>query len=536
LPFHFAVSLCRFTLPFHFAVSLCRFTLPFHFAVSLCLILCGSQPLSLELSLDRTRTLALYQQIVEQLKARMSDGRLPAGARLPTVRRLAADLGVTRLTVQNAYSELQSAGWVESTVGRGTYVSPKVNAHSFGQGMVAPLTPDGVISDILQVNQIVGLRSMASASPDPRLFPAEEFWATLAELQTDAAAMVTYSSSQGDPQLRIEISRDLLDRGIDLAPDQLLVTAGVTGALALISRTLAQPGDRILVEQPTYLGLLHTLKLHGIEAVSVPLDAEGPILAEVEKAIVQHRPRFFYTVPTFQNPTGHNMSLARREALLALAADYGLILVEDDIYGRLAFDAPALPTLYALDRHNLVFYVSSYSKVLMPGLRLGFVAAPSRWADRLLSLRRATDLCSPTLLQRALALFLRNGGLKRHLRKSLPIYRERRNAMVTALQRTLPPDIHWEIPTGGFCVWLTMPSYHPFADLEQAVLRQGWAVTPGEVFLAEPSAQKSLRLCYGTLTPDAIHAGVNVVSRLVRERLHAQSRPALARDNWTPLV
>lgn len=492
--------------------------------------------MSLDLKLDRAARMALYQQIAEQLKAHISDGRLPAGARLPTVRQLASDLGVTRLTVQNAYTELQSAGWVESTVGRGTYVSPNVNGHSFGRGMVTPMTPDGVINDILQVNQIVGLRSMASASPDPRLFPADEFWSTLADLQSDAASMVTYTSSQGDPQLRIEISRDLLERGIDVTPDQLLVTAGVTQALALISRTLAQPGDRILVEQPTYLGLLHTLKLHGVEAVGVPIDQEGPILAEVEKAIVQHRPRFFYVVPTFQNPTGHNMSLARREALLALAADYGLILVEDDIYGRLAYDAPSPPTLYQLDRHNLVLYVSSYSKVLMPGLRLGFVAAPARWADRLLSLRRATDLCSPTLLQRALALFLHNGGLRRHLRKTLPIYRERRNTIVAALQRSLPPGVAWTPPTGGFCVWLTMPSYHPFADLEQAALRQGWAVTPGEVFLAEPAAQKSLRLCYGTLTPDAIQSGVETIARIVRDQIQTQSEPAVERDNWTPLV
>ena len=203
--------------------------------------------MSLDFQLDRTNPVALYQQITEHLKTRISEGRLPAGSRLPTVRQLAADLGVTRLTIQNAYAELQTAGWIESTVGRGTYVSHDVNGHSFGRGMVA-LTPDGVINDILQLNQIVGLRSMASASPDPRLFPAEEFWATLAELQSDAIAMVSYSSSQGDPQLRVEISQDLAERGIDVTPDEVLVVAGVTQGLALISRTLAQVGDTILVD------------------------------------------------------------------------------------------------------------------------------------------------------------------------------------------------------------------------------------------------------------------------------------------------
>ena len=490
--------------------------------------------MSLDFQLDRTNPVALYQQISEHLKARIGDGRLPAGARLPTVRQLASDLGVTRLTIQNAYSELQTAGWIESTVGRGTYVSHDVNGHSFGRGMVA-LTPDGVINDILQVNHIVGLRSMASASPDARLFPAEEFWATLAELQSDAVAMVSYSSSQGDPQLRVAISEDLAERGIDVTPDEVLVVAGVTQGLALISRTLAQVGDTILVEQPTYLGLLHTLKLHGVHAVGVSMDEQGPNLSEMEQAILQHRPRFFYTVPTFQNPTGLCMSLDRRLAVLELCANYGVMVVEDDIYGRLAYDAPSPPPLYSLDTRGQVIYVGSYSKVLMPGLRLGFVVAPQRWADRLLSLRRATDLCSPTLLQRTLAHFLHNGGLKRHLRRVLPIYRERRNTLVTSLQRNLPPSIQWHQPQGGFCAWLTMPSYHPFSDLEQALLRQGWAVTPGEVFLADASAQKSVRICYGTLTPDAINDGVNAVSLAIRERLSA-AEPAIRRGNWTPLV
>ena len=492
--------------------------------------------MSLDFHLDRDNSVALYQQITEHFKQRISDGRLPAGARLPTVRQLASELGVTRLTVQNAYAELQSAGWIESTVGRGTFVSHNVNGHSFGRGMMAPLTSDGVISDILQVNHIVGLRSMASASPDPRLFPTEEFWSTLADLQADALAMISYTSSQGDPQLRVEISQDLSERGVDATPEEVLVVAGVTQGLALISRTLAQVGDRILVEQPTYLGLLHTLKQHGVQAIGVPLDDEGPIVSELEKAILQHRPRFFYTVPTFQNPTGICMTLERRIAVLELTAAHGVMVVEDDIYGRLAYDAPSPPPLYTLDTQGHVIYVGSYSKVLMPGLRLGFVVAPQRWADRLLSLRRATDLCSPTLLQRTLALFLRHGGLKRHLRRVLPVYRERRNTLVTALQRNLPPSIQWHLPQGGFCAWLTMPTYHPFSDLEQALLRQGWAITPGEVFLAEAAQQKSIRICYGALTPDVINAGVDVISSTIRERLMTITEANVHGDNWTPLV
>lgn len=489
-----------------------------------------------DMQIDRSYPLALYQQIVEQIKDRICDGRLPVGARLPTVRQLAAELGVTRLTVQNAYAELQNAGWIEATVGRGTFVSQKAQPASFGRGLTGALTPDAVIGEILQVHQVVGLRSLASASPDPRLFPADDFWQGLASLQGDLGALSAYSSSQGDPQLRIEISADLRDRGLDVGPDEVLVIAGVTQGLALLSQTLAEPGDRVLVEQPTYLGLLHTLKVNGLEPVGVPMDEDGPMLDELERAIARQRPRFFYTVPTFQNPTGRCQSPARRRAIVELAAAHNLVVVEDDIYARLAYDNPPPPPLKTLDRTDNVVYVSSYSKVMMPGLRLGCLVAPPRLAERLLSRRRATDLCSPPLLQRALAAFLHNGGLKRHLRRVLPLYQERRNALVGALRRHMPPSVAWTTPSGGFCAWVTMPNRHDFLDLEQAALRQGWAVTPGEVFLAEPQAQKSIRVCFGSLTPEAIQTGIAVLGRLIDARLaEAQQRQTVTSD-WTPLV
>lgn len=492
--------------------------------------------MSIELKIDRSHSLAIYQQIVEQLKDRICDGRLPAGARLPTVRRLAADLGVTRLTVQNAYGALQETGWVEATVGRGTFVSQAVRPTTFGRALTPAFSPDTVISEILQVNHAVGLRSLASASPDPRLFPAEEFWQGLIAQQADVAAAAGYGSSQGDPRLRVEISRDLQERGIDAAPDEIVVVAGVTQGLSLAAQCLAQAGDRILVEQPTYLGLLHVIKAQGLQPVGVPLDEHGPILDEMERLLTQDRPRFFYTIPTYQNPTGRCMTLERRQAVLDLATAHGVAIVEDDIYARLAYDEPPPPPLKALDPTGSVVYVSSYSKLLMPGLRLGYLVAPARLVERLISLRRATDLCSPPLLQRALTLFLREGGLRRHLRRVLPLYRERRNALTQALARHLPGDVRWSAPQGGFCTWLTLPGYHAFADLERAFLAQGWAVTPGEVFLAEPQMQKSLRICFGGQPPETIAAGIQILAGLIHDRLHGRGQPQPLVNDWAPLV
>ncbi len=250
------------------------------------------------------------------------------------------------------------------------------------------LTPDAVINDIVQLDQISGVRSMASASPDPALFPTQEFWANMSGISADATAMAGYGSSQGDPELRVQLAKWVGERGIQAGPDEILVTAGATQALALVAQALTRPGDTVLVEQPTYLGLLHTLKAQGLQPIGVPVDANGPRLDVLERIVVQQRPRFFYTIPSFQNPTGYCAPEEHRRQLIDLSQRYGLMLVEDDIYARLAYDAAPPATLKSLDRSGLVVHVSSFSKLFAPGLRLGYLVAPSPLSAQLLSLRR----------------------------------------------------------------------------------------------------------------------------------------------------
>ena len=491
--------------------------------------------MTLDLTLDREGDAALYRQIAEQIKDRISDGRLPAGTRLPTVRQLAADVGVTRLTIQNAYGELQSGGWVEATVGRGTYVSNTARPASIVATIGQDVTPDAVIGDIVQLTDIVGVRTLASASPDVALFPAHEFGQSLnAHCQDPAAA--NYASSQGSAPLRVQLSAWLHERGVVADPDDILVTSGVAQGLALTAQALARPGDVVAVEEPTYLGFLHTLKTQGLQSVGVPLDADGPDLDALERVVIQQRPRFFYTIPSFQNPTGVSMSETRRRQLLDLSARHGLMLVEDDIYARLAYDGPPPPTLKSLDRNGLVTHLGSVSKLFTPGLRLGYVVAPPPLNRRLLSLRRANDLCSPPLLQLALADFLERGMMRRHLRRVLPIYRERRDTMLAALQRFMPAGVRWTEPHGGFCTWLTLPADHAFDDLQQAALRAGWAFAPGEAFLSRPTRHKHLRLSFGSQTPANIRHGVEVLAGLIAARMQEQAPAGYDVRDWTPLV
>ncbi len=504
--------------------------------------------MSISLQLNRDDNTALYRQIAEHVKTRIGDGHLPAGTRLPTVRKLATELGVTRLTVQNAYSELQSGGWIEATVGRGTFVSQSVRPLSTAANMAngGPLTHENVIDDILNVGRVAGIRSMAGASPDNSLLHAEEFWACFGEIQRDAdGELFSYESTQGNPQLRIEIAEMLRDRHLNIMPDDVVVTNGLTQGLSMVTQALAQPGDTVLVEQPTYLGLLNVLKAQRIRAVGIPLDACGPDMGALERAVVEQRPRFFYSVPAFQNPTGICMSNARRQQLLALAERHGFLIIEDDIYGQLSYDNPDATRredlemrgpIKAHDRSGSVVYLSSFSKSLMPALRIGFVVAPPPLHERLISLRRAGDLCGSTILQRALALYLRNGGLKRHLRRVLPVYRERRDALLDALDRHMPSGVSWTQPRGGFCCWLTLPRHHALTDIHRVALEHGLAVAPGEVFLAQPDASLHLRLAFGCQTVEAIRSGVGLLGELIRERLEHGGDVRRPRQDYTPLV
>jgi DNA-binding transcriptional MocR family regulator len=479
----------------------------------------------LDVNLNRERKLALYNQIAEQIKEQISDGRLPANTRLPTVRQFAQELGVTRLTIQNAYSELQADGWIEATVGRGTFVSPSVQPMTLTPTIGQYLTPDHAINDMLELDQIMGVRSMAMAHPDPTLFPTDEFWQYLIKLQSSAHHLLGYGPIHGDTELRVILVTMLAERGITAVPEDILVTSGTMQGISLVAQTITQPGDTVLVDSPTFLGTLSILEAQRLHHVTVPLDEEGPMIEAFEQALRQHSPRFYYAIPHYHNPTGICMSPARRQAILLLARQYNCLIVEDDIYGRLAFDETPPPTLKSQDNDNIVIYLSGFSKIFMPGLRAGFVIMPRHLQRRMLTLRRATDLCGPIFVHRALAHFLRDGGLKRHLRRVLPIYKERRDTLMAALHTHMPTSVHWSKPKGGFCCWVSLPRYFGPGELYRMALQNGFAFTPGEAYLMESTDEDYLRLCFGNQNTTGIQAGVKVLGELIRRRAEGRERP-----------
>ncbi len=497
----------------------------------------------LDLAIDRDAQSPLYRQIGDQIRRRIRDGAIRPGDRLPTVRALADAMGVTRLTVHRAFRALKAEGWIEATVGRGSFaraapevprVVPEVAPEGAPVGRA--LTPDDIMADIGLHGAREGIRNLAHAEPDPALMPAAAFWDCFAALRDDAAAHAQYIPSQGDPLLREACAALLHARGVEAGPDEVIVTSGVTQGLSLVAQALARPGDTVAVEQPTYLGLLHILKAQGLRAVGVPMDGEGPRLDALERCVAHDRPRFFYTIPSFHNPTGRNMTSRRRRDLMALASRHALHIIEDDIYHRLAYDAPAPPTLRSLDARGLVVYLDGMSKAALPGVRAGFVVAPRPLMDRLVSLRRASDLCGPAALQRALAVFFLEGHVDRQMKRILPRYRGRRDAAMKALAAQMPEGVTWSRPEGGFCTWVTLPGATALADLYRAALDRGVIIAPGEVFMVDPGPRRHLRICFGREAEKVVGEGIAILGELIAQRLRTPEPPRAALPDHATLV
>ena len=482
--------------------------------------------LHLQIDKDRKSKPPLYKQISEQIIRKIEDGYLPKGSRLPTVRELADELAVTRVTAHSAYTHLKEQGWIEATVGRGTFVSASPSRPDTTEPLSLSITPERVMADMSRLGQHPGIRSLAMAEPDLRLYPVREMMRLIQSLESMATELFQYGSSQGDLLLRQQLSELVEERGIRAKADDILVTTGITQGLALVTTALCERGDKVLVEQPTYLGFLGLLQSCGVEPIGIPLDSEGPRLDYMRRVLARERPRLFYTIPSFQNPTGLCASAQRRADLLALAREYGLTILEDDIYNRLSYGETPPSALKAEDTEDLVIYFDGFSKSLLPGLRIGFVLLPPALKEKVLSLLQVREICGPPLLQRALGEFLRRGGYRDHLRRVLPVYERRRDALLEMLEETMPEGVEWTTPQGGYCSWVSLPPEGHFDELYRTALDRGVAYTPGEVFLASPESRRHARLCFGAREEGEIREAVSILAGTIKDLI--ASRPTAA--------
>ncbi|MBN9366119.1 MAG: PLP-dependent aminotransferase family protein [Comamonadaceae bacterium] len=376
-----------------------------------------------------------------------------------------------------------------------------------------------VIREILKVTEKPGIISLAGGLPSPKTFPVDDFARAAATvLAQDGPAALQYAASEGFPALREAVAQWL---PWDVDPAQVLITTGSQQGLDLVAKVLVDEGSRVLVETPTYLGALQAFTPMEPTIVSVASDDEGPLVDDFALAAGHDsgRARFMYLLPNFQNPTGRTMSEARRAALVAKAAELGVPLVEDNPYGDLWFDQPPPAPLTARNPEGCI-YLGSFSKVLAPGLRLGYVVAPPAIYPKLLQAKQAADLHSPSFNQRMVAEVLKDGFLDRHVPTIRALYKRQRDAMHAALERELASlGVTWSRPDGGMFLWARLPEGMNAIDLLPEAVERNVAFVPGAAFYAEAPDTRTLRLSFVTASPAQIDAGVKALADAVRARL-----------------
>jgi DNA-binding transcriptional MocR family regulator len=502
----------------------------------------------IDISVDKKSSTPVYQQISQYFKNMISQGMIADGYRLPPERKLAKTLGLNRTTILNAYRDLKEAGLVAGHVGRGTTVLPLTAETEPSTHDIQPLrwpqllrqqtpTPwEGIIRDLHALTERKDMIILSIGLPAFDLVPT----ALMRDAQQaiiDERGPEAFSSGpcEGLFGFRTALANLMERRGVTCDPDEILVTTGSQQAIDLIARVLLEPGDSVVVEEPSYFGALNVFRQAEARLLGVPVDRNGMRTDLLESVLQRYRPKFIYTLPTYQNPSGALLSLERRRQLLELAHRFRVPVVEDDIYHDFSYEDEPPPTLKALDDAGFVIYVSSFSKVLSPGLRIGWMVAPRPLLHHLVMAKQLTDLHSPTLSQLVIERLLTSGEFLRHVRSLRETYVRRRDAMAEALRAEAPEGVSWTKPAGGFYFWCRLPDV-PQAGLLARAGEERVSYLPGAPCFVHEPVEHRVRLSYSHCPTDQIHEGVGRLMRALR-RMPRTLEPARLRMTETrPLV
>lgn len=366
--------------------------------------------------------------------------------------------------------------------------------------------------------------SFAGGMPHPLSFPLSEINEVAKEvIEREGRSAFQYGPSEGYWELREFISQWIAQDGIKAHPEDILITDGAQQALDLLGKIFVDPGDPLILEAPSYVGALNAFLSYQADIIGVPVDDDGlqvellpQVLSELEAK--GRRPKFLYAIPNFQNPAGVTLSLERRKRLVEIVGDHDILLVEDDAYGHLRFEGKRLPTLKSMNEE--IIYVSTFSKIFSPGIRVGWLTAPHAIVEKLCPGKEAVNLCPSPFTQRLLLAYLKGNDIKQHVKKIISLYRERRDAMLSALEEFFPEEARWTRPRGGLFIWATLPSYIDTTELlAEAISEAKVAFVPGQAFFAKGRGAESMRLNFSYPDKEAIHEGIKRLSKVIKKQM-----------------
>ncbi|MGH2796768.1 MAG: PLP-dependent aminotransferase family protein [Thermoleophilaceae bacterium] len=476
--------------------------------------------------LQREGGVSITQQLVDRISAAIEAGDLEPGEKLPPTRELAAQAEVNHLTAARVYRKLAELGYVSASVGRGTFVRALTPASSASHGddwQVYALPPDEisyseqVLADTFSLAGRDDLISLATGWPAPSTYPTDDIARIAAEVFAEEGGnALSYLPAEGLFELREQIAARGRTFGYAQDADEIVITSGAQQAIALSAHATLEPGDVAVIESPTFMGMMTALRGTRARVIGVPVDENGFDVDALERLLARHEVKLVGLQTACQNPTGRNLSEERRARLAELAVERNFFILEDRVYADMHFEGRFVRSLRELAPAH-VLYVNSLSKVVGGGLRAGWVAARGPVRDRIATLKLDADFHSPTLIQHIAARWLATGAYDRHVKETMPFYRERRDALLDSLERHLSGEYRVDPPAGGHHLWVTLTRPLDERALYGEAARHGVTFTPGGAVTAERRSQTSFRLSFSLLDPEQLDEGVRRLARAIRE-------------------
>ncbi len=464
----------------------------------------------------------LYASLANTLRTGMEDGVYQTGDRMPGVRTLSTQQGVSIATAVMAYRKLEQEGYLESRERSGFYVRPRVASLVPEPRTSSPalrprvVTGQQLVLHLAKSTHDSSIVNLGAAVPAPEFLPMQAIERALVKAaRHHRVRAATYAFPPGDPELRRQIAQRMAAAGCPIHPDEIVITNGCQEALTLALRAVTQPGDVVAIESPTFYGLLQVIESLGLEALEIPTHPrEGISLEALELALERWPVKACVAVPNFSNPLGYRMPDARKQQLLALLNRSEIPLIEDDIYGDLGFETTRPTPCKGLGRQADVLYCSSFSKTLSPGLRVGWIV-PGRHLERVEYLKYVSNLATPSVPQIAVAELLASGQYDRHLRSVRSLYAQAVARMTEAVTRHFPEGIRVTQPEGGFVIWVELPKSVDSIQLAQQALAEGISIAPGPIFSATQKYKNFIRLSCACPWDARIERSLATLARLM---------------------
>ncbi len=486
------------------------------------------------IKIDRQSNTPVFQQIIQQIIEFIENVSLKVGDNLPSTRILADRLGVDRTTVYRAYLELTALGYIESSPGSYTRVRkrpPVIRKNQVAAESILhwsdisnpesaelfrhflhfwPENSPGIPGDLINLSPL---------DLDERIFPTTEFRRCLNQVLVNIGSkLLKYGEHQGYLPLREDIARRLQVHGISTSAGEILITNGAQHAIDLILSLLGKPGDRVAIESPTYANVIPLMRFHRLKLMEIPMGPDGMDLEYLTRQIRNKPLLFVYTIPNFQNPTGITTHQTHREELLSICEKHHIPLVEDGFEEEMKYYGKVVLPIKSMDKNHVVIYLGTFSKVLFPGVRIGWIAADQECIRRLSAIKRFTDLTGSGVLQAAVSAFLRNGYYDLHLKKMHRTFRKRMSVALKSLQEYMPHNVSWTRPDGGYTIWGTLKKeYSGEQNFKNILLKNGVLVSPGLYYFFSSNQNKYFRISISSLNEEEIRQGMFRLGKAIRE-------------------